>query len=110
LTSLIIDKAPVEEIEALLSRVSTDAFSLSEFQKIKLLNRFASAKDLYRFTAWEGKFLPALTRPAKIKVSLMRYGLFGEDKGFYKLEEAFCDIQYDIAKTYSSRCKSMFDS
>ncbi|WP_332822993.1 hypothetical protein [Stutzerimonas kunmingensis] len=110
LASLFIDKAPVEEIEALLERAKIDVFSLSEFQKLKLLSRLASAKDLHRFTAWESQLFPVLSQPAKIKVSLMRYGLFGEEKGFFKLEEAFCNIQYDIAKIYSSRFKSIFDS
>lgn len=110
LISLFIDKAPVEEIEGLLGRVTTDVFSLSEFQKLKLLNRFARAKDLHRFTVWENQFLPALSRPAKVKLCLLQYGLFGEEKGFYKLEEKFCNIQYDIAEIYSSRFKPMFDS
>lgn len=110
LASLFIDKAPVEEIEALLERAKIDVFSLSEFQKLKLLSRLASAKDLHRFTAWESQFLPVLSQPAKIKVNLMRYGLFGEEKGFFKLEKAFCNIQYDIAKIYASRFKPIFDS
>lgn len=110
LASLFIDKAPVEEIEALLEHAKIDVFSLSESQKLKLLSRLASAKDLHLFIAWESQFLPVLTQPAKIKVSLMRYGLFGEERGFFKLEEMFCSIQYDIAKIYASRFKSIFNS
>jgi len=110
LGSVLIDKSRYSDIEARLSVLGVSIVDLTETQKLKFLSRVARARDKATFLKGERLLLPFLTEPARLKVKLMKYSLFGENDAFAKLEAEFCDMQFDIAKTYMGQLKEAFDS
>lgn len=110
LGSVLIEKSHYSDIEARLRVLGIGIVDLTETQKLKFLSRMARARDKTAFLKGESLLLPLLSEPARLKVSLMRFSLFGEDNAFAKLEAEFCHMQFDIAKTYMGQLKTSFDS
>nr|WP_298113591.1 hypothetical protein [uncultured Pseudomonas sp.] len=109
LASLLIDKAPIENIESWLQKVELDIGLLTEFQQLKFLFRLSRSQDKLRFESWENRLLPMVTQPAKLKIMLMRFSLVGDDDAFSKLEEAFCNMNFSISEIYRGQIKPIFD-
>lgn len=108
--AVVIAKAPVQRIEYMLSRLSTDTSALTEFQKIKLLSRLADSGLRDSFMNWSSKFTPGMSEAGKLKASLMRADLFGHGTDSFRvLEEQFTSLPFDVARQYSQYVRPAYD-
>ncbi|WP_147273072.1 hypothetical protein [Billgrantia montanilacus] len=103
LSTLVVAKAPVEEVDSLLKEIGVLPTSLTEFQKVKFLTRLAQANEKNKFDYWKNKLEKSLSSPAVLKLSLLSASISYTNKiSFSELEHQFLSLPYHISKKYKN--------
>lgn len=108
LVTLIIQKAPIIEIEKSLNQIGVAGSDFSDTQKIQLLARIKSAGDIDLFKCWYG-CLEIASSSAEIKALQLRGELIGGGRALFEdLEKRFLGLGCELSRCYRDEFQSQY--
>lgn len=109
LATLIVAKGPVEDVDGMLDQIGLDPFSLTEFQQIRFLSRLERSGEIEKFKYWESRLASSMSRAGRLKVSLLRSGLFENGvSSFEELQRGFSSLTFRVSEIFKEEISPLY--
>ncbi|MBO6848898.1 MAG: hypothetical protein JJ867_00295 [Marinobacter sp.] len=109
LATLLVARAPIEDVVRLLDQIGAAPSSLTEFQQIKFLTRLEQQGERDKFQFWQDRLASSFSKAGRLKVALLNAGLFevGASR-FPQLEKEFLSLPFRASEKYRDEVNPVY--